>query len=144
MNKFLVVGLVVLIGISMWSSHNQYDMKEHEIERGYTISEEIQTIKDQIAAVESLISQTKEDISEIEPLIQEEQEKQKNIQSQIEALNQRKETLQQKINPYKEIDKKDPRVLITLDDPVVTAQLKKITRSWRMRTENQEAIQRNY
>ena len=140
MNKYLVVGLAILIGISLGSSYYTYDMKERELEKGYTVSEGIAAINDQIAAVESLIPQIKEDISETETFIQEEQEKQEEIQSQIEALNQEKEELQQQIDLYEEIDKRDPRVLITVDDPVVRAKVEEVTRLSRTTEEKQQAI----
>jgi len=140
MNKYLVVGLAILIGISLGSSYYTYDMKERELEKGYTVSEGIAAINDQIAAVESLIPQIKEDISETETFIQEEQEKQEEIQSQIEALNQEKEELQQQIDLYEEIDERDPRVLITVDDPVVRAKVEEVTRLSRTTEEKQQAI----
>ena len=66
MNKFIVFGLVVLIGISAWSGYRNYDLKEREAEKGTPIEEETARIRDQIAEIESEIPQIEEEISELE------------------------------------------------------------------------------
>lgn len=140
MKIYIVVGLVVLISISLVSAYYTHDLEVQETEKGQSISKEIETLESQAAEVESRISQTEQKTSEIDPLIQEEQDKQRDIQDQTEALTVKEEELKEKIQLQKEIAKRDPRVLITLDDPVVIAKVKEVTRLSRTTEEKQQAI----
>ncbi len=140
MNKYLVAGFVILIGISIVSSYYTHDMKESEIERGQSISEEILAIENQVPEVESLIAQIKENTLGMEPLVLQEQEKQKEIQNQIEALEAKESELQDEIALFKKIAEKDPRVLITLDDPVVRAKVEEVIRLCKTREQKQQAV----
>ncbi len=140
MNKFVLAGLVVLIGISVVSSYYTHDMETQETGKGQSLSQEITQTKDTIAALKSETSQTEQKILEVEPFILEEQEKQKEIQNLIDALNLKEPELQEKLNLYEKVATKDPRVLITLDDPVVKAKVEEVTRLSRTTGEKQQAI----
>lgn len=140
MKKYLITGLVGLIIVSVVSTYYTNDMNQREIERGGTISEETSHIKDQITEVESSISQIETKKSETEPLILEEQQKQKEIEENITVLNSQKLQLEESIDLYKEIEKKDPRVLIMLEDPVVRAKVEEVTRLCKTTEEKQQAI----
>lgn len=140
MNKYILAGLVVLIGISVVSSSYTHNMETQELEKGQSLSQEITQTKNTSAALTSEVSQTEQKISEIEPFILEEQEKQKEIQDLIDVINLKELELQEKLNLYEKIATKDPRVLITLDDPVVKAKVEEVTRLSRTTEEKQQAI----
>ena len=140
MNKFIVFGLVVLIGISAWSGYRNYDLKEREADKGTPIEEETAKIRDQIAEIESEIPQIEEEISELEALLEEEKEKQADIQSRIDVLTQRKAALQDQVDQYEKVAAPDPRHLITVGDPVVKEKVKEITRGWATTRDKQEAL----
>lgn len=140
MKNYLVVGLVILIGISLVSTYYTYTMGEHERERGQSITQEKLSIENQVAEAESLIVQVEEKKADTESLVQEEKEKQKGIQGKIDTLNTEKSELEEKVNLKKETGKKDPRVMITLDDPVVKAKVEEVTRLCKTTEEKQQAI----
>ena len=140
MNKYILAGLIVLIGISIVSTSYTRHLETQEIEKGESLSQEITQTKNTIAALTSEISETEKKTSEIEPFIQEEKEKQKEIQDSIDALNLKEPELQGKLNLYEKIATRDPRVFITLDDPVVKAKVEEVTRLSRTTEEKQQAI----
>ncbi len=138
--KIILLGLAVLISISLVSAYYTHDLEVQETEKGQLISKEVETLESQVSEVESRISQTETKTSDIDPLIQEEQEKQKDIQDQTEALTVKEKELEEKIQLQEEIAERDPRALITLDDPVVIAKVKEVTRLSRTTEEKQQAI----
>jgi hypothetical protein len=140
MKKYLLIGIAIVIGISLISAYRTYDMKEREREREESISEEKLQVKNQIAELESLISQIEDNTSKIGPLILEEKQVQEEIENEIEDLNLEKPELEEKIASYEEIAERDPRALITVDDQVVRAKVEEITRACRTREEKQQAI----
>ena len=73
MKLYLVVGLVILLGISTASAYYTHDLEVQELDKKKSISEEIDTLESQIADAESRITQTEQNIADITPLIQEEQ-----------------------------------------------------------------------
>ncbi len=137
MNKFLLTGLVI---ISLLTSGYTYQINQREIEKGQLILEEKQDIETQITQVEFDILEIEETISETEARITEEEKKQKEIEALIEALTKKGSTLQEKIEEYKEIAEGDPRVIITLDDPVVRAKTDELTGSYSTIEEKQDAL----
>lgn len=140
MKIYLVVGLVILLGISAVSVYYTHDLEVKETDKEKSISEEINTFESQITEAESRISQTEQNIADTAPLIQEEQKKQKEAQDQIGVLTAKKEELEKELDFYKELAKKDPRVLIMVDDPVVKAKVEEVTRLCKTREEKQQAI----
>ena len=97
-------------------------------------------VETEIAEVESHISDTKEDISETERLIAEENKTQEGIEALIGTLTKKKLNLEDEIDFYEKIGEGDPRVLITLTDPVVTAKVDEVTEPSDTEEENEEAI----
>jgi transglutaminase-like putative cysteine protease len=118
MKKYLLIGCIILIGMSLVSSYYTYTLEQRELLEGQSLSGEIQQIKTQVADVESLISQVEEKKSETEPLITEEQ----------------------KLEHYEEIAAADPRVFITVNDPVVKAKVEEVTRLCTSMEEKQLAV----
>jgi transglutaminase-like putative cysteine protease len=140
MKKYLLIGIAIVVGISLVSAYQTYDMRGRERERGESISEEKLQVENQISDLESLIFQIEDDTSKIGPLVVEEKEIQEEIEDEIEALNVEKPELEEKIASYEEISERDPRALITVDDPVVRAKVEEITRACRTTEEKQQAI----
>ena len=140
MGKILSIGFLVLIGISLVSTYYTHDMEQQETEKGQSISQEISQIKNSVSETESAIPDIEKKKSETESFILEEQRKQQETQNQIEDLNQEKEGLQQELDEYRKMAKRDPRVLITVDDPVVRAKVAEVTRLCRTTEERQQAI----
>ena len=140
MNKYILAGLVVLIGISLVSSYYTHTMETQEAAAGQSLSQTIAQTKNTIATLKSEISQIEQKILEIERVILEEQEKQEEIQNLIDALSLKESELQEKLNLYEKIATKDPRVLITINDPVVKAKVEDITRLAVTTGEKQQAI----
>ncbi|MBU7017524.1 MAG: transglutaminase domain-containing protein [Theionarchaea archaeon] len=140
MNKYILAGLFVLIGISIVSSYYTHTLETQEAGKGQSLSQEITQTKNTIATLTSEISQTEQKILETDPLILEEQEKQEEIQNIIDTLDLKESELQEALNFYEKIATKDPRVLITLDDPVVKAKVEEVTRLSRTTEEKQQAI----
>ncbi len=140
MKKVIGTVLVGLVVVSLISTYYTMDLKQRETERGHSFSEEIAKVQTQIQEVTSLISEAEGKKSETATLILEEQEKQKGIEAQIEAKNLEKSEIEDKIDLYKKIAERDPRVFITLDDPVVKAKVEEVTRLCRTREERQQAI----
>lgn len=140
MKKYVVIGCIVLIGMSLVSSYYTYTLEQRELLEGQSLSGEIQQIKTQVADVESLISQAEEKKSETEPLITQEQEEQRQIQDQINGLNLEKLELEEKLEHYEELAAADPRIFITVNDPVVKAQVEEVTRLCTSMEEKQLAV----
>ena len=140
MNKFILAGLIVLIGISIVSTSYTHNLETQETVKGQSLSQEINETKNTIETLTSEISQTEQKILEVEPFILEEQEKQKEIQNSIDALTLEEPELRDELNFYEKIAERDPRVLITLDDPLVKAKVEEVTRLCRTTEEKQQAI----
>ena len=140
MGKILLIGFLVLIGISLVSTYYTYNTEQQEIEKGQSISQEILQITNSVSETESALSEIEKKKLETDSLILEEKGKQQEIQDEIEALNQEKTGLQQEINEYRRMAKRDPRVLITVNDPVVRAKVAEVTRLCRTTEERQQAI----
>lgn len=139
MNKFVVIALGVLVCISGWSGYNEYEKKVSESEKGPPIEEETLTLKSQIEEIEQLIEQAEEELLKLDPLVEEEKRKQEDIQDQIDALVMKKSQLQQQIQAYQEPER-DPRVMITVDDPVVIAKVNEITKGLATTMQKQVAL----
>ena len=140
MGKILLIGFLVLIGISLVSTYYTYETEQQEIEKGQSISHEISQIKNSVSETESALSEVEKKKLETDSLILEEKGRQQVIQDEIEALNQEKTGLQQEIDEYRRMAKRDPRVLITVNDPVIRAKVAEVTRLCRTTEERQQAI----
>jgi transglutaminase-like putative cysteine protease len=137
--KIVVIVLVALLCISGWSTYGEYEKKVSESEKGPPIEEETLNLKSQIEEIESLIRQVEEEISKFDPLILEEKKKREELQGEIDALIMKKSQLEEQIEEKREPER-DPRVMITLNDPVVIAKVKEITRGLATTRQKQEAL----
>lgn len=140
MKKVIGTVLVGLVVVSLISTYYTMGLKQRETERGHSLSEEIEKAQTQVQGISSLISEAEGKKSETEALIIEEQEKQEEIETQIEAKNLEKSEIEDEIDLYKKIAEKDPRVLITVNDPVVRAKVEEVTRLCRTTEEKQQAV----
>jgi len=139
MNK-IVIPLAVVLMISVFSSYYTYHMKDTEIQKTHGIAEEINRLEAQIAENRSDISQIETKKTEIQPQIDQEISHQKEIQDEIDSLNEQITDLTEKIDQYEAIDVRDPRFLITVDDPLVKAKVQEIVRLCRTKEEKQQAV----
>lgn len=137
MRRIILAGLVI---ISLLTSYYTYNLEQNEMKQGDLISKEKADLDDKIKETESLIQQVEEDIAEKKMLIQEEQETQDDIRGQIEKLNAQKSELEAELKLYREIARGDPRVLITIDDPLVKEKVEEVIRLCKTRDERQQAV----
>jgi hypothetical protein len=140
MNRLFISGLVVLIGISVLSSFYTFRMGQDELERREAIFQENQQLNIQIAETEYLLLQIEEKISETETLILQEEKTQKEIQHKIDGLNAKKSEIEGEVKQYRTLAVNDPRVLITVDDPVVGAKVEEITTPYSTPGQTQYAL----
>jgi transglutaminase-like putative cysteine protease len=140
MRTLILAGLGILLAVSIGSTYYTYSMEQDERERGQSLSEEVLSLENQVTEVESLIGQTDEKKAETESLILVERARQEEIQGEIDIQNTEKSELQEKVDLYRKIAEKDPRVLITVDDPVVKAKVAEVTRLCKTTEEKQQAI----
>ncbi|MGD2248553.1 MAG: transglutaminase domain-containing protein [Candidatus Methanofastidiosia archaeon] len=130
----------VLIAVSLVASYYTYTMEQSEIEYKNSVLQDKKGIEDDITQVDTSINGTRDKIAGIEPLIESENKEQSQLQSQINDLQEKETQLDQEIEFLRDLGKKDPRVLITVDDPVVLAKVKEVTRLCKTTEEKQQAI----
>lgn len=136
----LAGGLAAVMVIFMGTTYQYHTLQEEEHNESFSITEEIQKVKDEITSTESELEQTEQEIAETEDLIPLEQQEQAGLQQQIDQLDSKKAVLDSELDLQKKILTKDPRVLITTDDPVVIAKVEEVTRLCKTTEEKQQAI----
>ena len=132
--------LIGLIVISLGSTVYTQQMKSDEVKRNQDLLEKKNSVEQDITGMMSSLSEIAESSSETASLILEEQKKQKDIEDDIRNLTADISELEEVITLYERLDRKDPRVLITVDDPVVMTEVEEITRLCKTTEEKQQAI----
>lgn len=139
MNK-IVIPLAVMVMISIVSSYYTYQMRDTEIQKIDTMKEEINLLETQISQIESDISLIETKKTEIQPQIDQEISRQNEIQGQIDSLTSQITDIKKEIEYFEAIDVRDPRFLITTEDPLVRAKVQEITRLCKTKEEKQQAV----
>ncbi|MBU7014974.1 MAG: lasso peptide biosynthesis protein [Theionarchaea archaeon] len=143
MNKkpvLLACGLAAVMIVFMGTTYQYSVLQQEELDKSVSITEETQRVRGEITSAESGLQQTEQKIAETEDLIPVEQQEQAGLRQQIDELDSQESVLESEIDLQKRILTKDPRVLITTDDPVVIAKVEEVTRLCRTTEEKQQAI----
>jgi transglutaminase-like putative cysteine protease len=136
----LAGGLTVVMVIFIGTTYQYHTLQEEEHNKSFSMTEEMQKVKDKITSTESELEQTEQEITETEDLISLEQQEQAGLQQQIDQLDAKKFDLNSELDLQEKILARDPRVLITTDDPVVIAKVDEVTRLCRTTEEKQQAV----
>lgn len=136
----LIAGLATVMIVFMGTTYQYYTLQQEEHTKSFSIAEETQKVTDEVASIESELQETEQKIIETENRIPLEQQRQAELQQQIDELDSQKSVLESEVSLQKKILTKDPRVLITTDDPVVIAKVEEVTRLCRTTEEKQQAI----
>ncbi len=137
MMKYVYAGLII---VSLLTGCYTYTLEQAEVEKGQLILQEKQAVETGITQAESAVSDTEKATSETEAVILQEKQKQKEIEDLMGDLTSKESELEEEIDFYKEIAGEDPRVLITVTDPVVKEKVEEIIKNCVTEEEKQQAV----